>query len=138
LREFLRRYYSGVTPRFELKRAAVLKWLLDSDPAIRWQAMRDLCHDDGAVVAAERARVAKEGWGAQILALQSPHGHWGGPLYGPGDRGWMTTTHTLVLLKDLGVDPDSKEARKAISRVKKHLVFRPLGDRPYFEGEKET
>ena len=40
----------------------VLDWLLDSDPAIRWQVLRDLVHAPAGVVAAERARVATEGW----------------------------------------------------------------------------
>src|SRR5580698_1587850 len=59
-------------------RPAHLKWLLDSDPAIRWQAMRDLTDASPAAIAAERSRVATEGWGAQLLARQSIAGHWGG------------------------------------------------------------
>jgi hypothetical protein len=50
----------------------VIDWLLDSDPAIRWQVMRDLTDAPDADVAAERAKVATEGWGAQILALSRP------------------------------------------------------------------
>ena len=57
-------------------RAAVVKWLLDSDPSIRWQVMRDLTDEPDEAVAAERARVATEGWGAQLLGLQTPDGHW--------------------------------------------------------------
>src|SRR4051812_25454910 len=56
----------------------VLRWLLDSDPAIRWQVMRDLTQEPADVVAAERAKVATGGWGAQLLALQGADGHWGG------------------------------------------------------------
>ena len=52
----------------------VLDWLLDSDPAIRWQGMRDLTDAPAAEVAAERARVAREGWGAQLLAAQGADG----------------------------------------------------------------
>jgi hypothetical protein len=81
----------------------VMKWLLDSDPAIRWQVMRDLTEEDEPVVAAERSRVATEGWGARVLDSQSPRGQWGARK----DRGWMTTVHTLTLLKDLGADPAS-------------------------------
>jgi hypothetical protein len=55
-------------------RPALLKWLLDSDPAIRWQVMRDLGDAPAATIAAERSRVATEGWGAQLLARQSPDG----------------------------------------------------------------
>src|SRR5438445_7557347 len=58
-------------------RPAHLKWLLDSDPAIRWQVMKDLTDDTPHAIAAERARVATEGWGAQLLARQSPADNWG-------------------------------------------------------------
>ena len=54
----------------------VIDWLMDSDPAIRWQVMRDLTDAPEGLVAAERARVAGEGWGARLLALQQPHGQW--------------------------------------------------------------
>ena len=56
----------------------VIDWLLDTDPAIRWQVMRDLTHEPADVIAAERARIAIEGWGAELLALQTPDGLWGG------------------------------------------------------------
>ena len=56
----------------------VIDWLLDADPANRWQVMRDLTHERGDVVSAERSRVATEGWGARLLALQAPDGLWGG------------------------------------------------------------
>jgi len=59
-------------------RQAHIKWLLDSDPAIRWQVMRDLTGEAANPIAAERSRVATEGWGAQLLAVQSPAGNWGG------------------------------------------------------------
>ena len=59
-------------------RPAHLRWLLDSDPAIRWQVMRDLTGEAPDAIAAERARVATEGWGAQLLAAQSSDGTWGG------------------------------------------------------------
>ena len=115
-------------------RPAHLKWLLDSDPAIRWQVMRDLSGDAPKAIAAERSRVATEGWGARLLALQSPAGNWGGPNE---DRGLLITLYTLVVLKDLGLDPASKEARKMIDRVDKRLVFKPLNNRPYLHGETE-
>jgi hypothetical protein len=68
------------------------KWLLDSDPAIRWQVMRDLTDEPDDAVTAERSRVAREGWGAQLLALQMPDGNWGGSE----DRGWLATIYTLA------------------------------------------
>ena len=48
----------------------VIDWLLDSDPSIRWQAMRDLIGAPAEEVTAERARVATEGLGVRLLALQ--------------------------------------------------------------------
>jgi len=114
-------------------RPAHLKWLLDSDPAIRWQVMRDLTDAAPDATAAERARVATEGWGAKLLALQSRAGNWGGP----NDRGWLVTLYTLVTLMDLGLDPGSQRARRMIDRVDKGLVFKPLNNRPFLRGETE-
>jgi hypothetical protein len=59
----------------------VIAWLIDSDPSIRWQAMRDLMDESAEVVARERSRVASEGWGARLLDLQAPDGQWGGYAY---------------------------------------------------------
>jgi hypothetical protein len=124
-------------------RPAHLKWLLDSDPAIRWQVMRDLTGESPSTIAAERSRVATEGWGAQLLALQSPNGSWGGSPPGwrddmrKEDRVLLITLYTLVVLKDLGLDPASKQARKMIGRVDKRLVFKPLQNRPFLDGETE-
>ncbi len=115
-------------------RAAHMRWLLDSDPAIRWQVMRDLTGEPPGAIAAERSRVATEGWGAQLLALQSPAGNWGGPRE---DFGWLVTSRTLTVLKDLGLDPASKQARKMIDRVKKRIFFKPLNNRPLLHGETE-
>lgn len=112
---------------------ALMSWLLDSDPAIRWQVMRDLTDEPDEVVAAERSRVASQGWGARLLDLQSPGGHWGGD----DDRGWMTTIYTLVLLKDLGVDPAGEQARRAIGLVQDRITWWQLDGRPFFDGETE-
>jgi len=115
-------------------RPAQLKWLLDSDPAIRWQVMRDLANEGPDVIAAERSRVAAEGWGAKLLALQSPAGTWGEPKKDPG---LLITLYSLVVLMDLGLDPDSKEAQKAIDRVDKRLRFKWHDNRRFFDGETE-
>jgi hypothetical protein len=115
-------------------RPAHLKWLLASDPAIRWQVMRDLTDEGPTAIAAERSRIATEGWGAQLLALQSAAGNWGGPNE---DRGLLVTLYSLVVLKDLGLDPASKQAHKMIDRVDKRLVFKPLNNRPFLHGETE-
>jgi hypothetical protein len=113
-------------------RPAHLKWLLDSDPAIRWQVMSGLTSEAPNVIAAERSRVATEGWGAQLLARQSPAGDWGG-----GPKWDLITLWSLVVLKDLGLDPASREARTMIDRVDKGLMFKPLNNRPFLHGETE-
>jgi len=113
-------------------RPAHIRWLLDSDPGIRWQVMRDLSGEGPEAIAAERSRVATEGWGAQLLAAQSSAGRWG-----DGPKWDLITLYSLVVLKDLGLDPTSKQARKMIDRVDKRLVFKPLNNRPYLRGETE-
>src|SRR5258708_14854177 len=113
-------------------RPAHLKWLLASDPAIRWQVMRDLTNEAPAAIAAERSRIATEGWGAQLLARQSPAGDWGG-----GRRWDLIALWSLVVLMDLGLDPASSQARTMIDRVDKGLVFKPLKNRPFLHGETE-
>ena len=121
-----------------------MEWLLDSDPAIRWQVMRDLTDESMDVVYAERARVAVEGWGAQLLELQDADGTWDGGTYRPGwvDESkpffdaWTATHFSLQLLCDLGLDPDSPEARRASSLVGENVRWEANGAL-YFEGETE-
>ncbi len=118
---------------------ALLRWLLDSDPSIRWQVRRDLIDAPAQEVTAERARVAVEGWGARLLALQAADGRWGGAAW---NRGWNSTMHVLWLLRELGLDPASAEARHAVGLVRAHVTWRGSGppecdDNRYFEGEVE-
>ena len=118
----------------------VIDWLLDSDPAIRWQVMRDLTHEPAEVIAPERARVATEGWGARLLALQAPDGQWGGM---PWSQDWTDTFHVLELLRRFGLDPESEQARRAVGLVRDHITWRhpefetPWSDNRFFEGEVE-
>jgi hypothetical protein len=112
-------------------RPAVIKWLLDSDPSIRWQVMRDLTDANPKEIATERSRVATEGWGAELLARQSADGSW------PGGQWDLVTLWSLVVLKDLGLDPAGERARTMMDRVEKGLVFKPLNNRPYLDGETE-
>jgi hypothetical protein len=183
-----------------------IDWLLDSDPSIRWQVMADLLDKPAAEVAAERAKVAAEGWGARLLSLQDPSGHWGIDLKPPGwpegelpdpdtrrlvrelhsmslreisgfleieeatlrdfEEGreqpgderlvaygsvlrwlgshigslkpeWISTTWTLSLLRDMGLDPESEQARQALTRVRENVLW-DHNDQPYFEGEVEA
>src|ERR1700742_2934321 len=96
-------------------RPAHLKWLLDSDPAIRWQVMRDLTDEAPKAIAAERSRVATKGWGAKLLSRQSPAGSWGEGPRGwradlpKDDRGLLITLYSLTVLMELGLDPASRE-----------------------------
>jgi len=119
----------------------VIDWLLEGDPAIRWQVMRDLTREPADVIAAERSRVATEGWGARLLALQAPDGLWGRR---PWSQDWTDTFHVLELLRRFGLDPASDQARRAIGLVREHVVWRggapvetPWADNRFFEGEVE-
>jgi len=118
---------------------AVLDWLLESDPSVRWQVMRDLTDAPADAVAAERARVATEGAGARLLALQSPDGRWGGAAW---NRGWDSTMHVLTLLREMGLDPAGTEARRAVRLVREHVTWQGCGPpecdgNRFFAGEVE-
>jgi hypothetical protein len=186
---------------------AVIEWLLDADPAIRWQVLQDLTDEPAEVVAAERSRVSTEGWGARLLALQGADGHWGtelvdhivvpaeGPLPSVADRrllrevigvpyqrlaawlglapetiadweslpqgpdgedreryravltwmrsavgtffpAWTSTFFTMTLLRDLGLDPTSDAARRAVALVRDNSRW-DAGGQPFFSGEVE-
>jgi hypothetical protein len=119
---------------------AVIEWLLDSDPSLRWQVMGNLTDATAPEVAAERARVATEGWGARLLALQGADGCWGGAAW---NRGWNSTMHVLWLLYHLGLDPASAAARRALGLVRDQVTWQGSGppecdDNPFFAGELET
>ena len=116
-------------------RSPVIDWLLDIDPSIRWQTLRDLTDTPAEVVAAERSRVAHEGWGARLLDQQRPDGQWGDGVATPF---WWSNMYTLVFLRDLGLDPSSERARAAIDLVRDNVTWGPgFGDSPFFEGEVE-
>ena len=112
-----------------------MRWLLDSDPSIRWQVMRDLGGEANDAVAAERSRIASEGWGAQLLDRQRPDGQWGD---GTSDPQWASTLHTLLLLRVMGLDPESARTRAMVRVVRDRVTWGPeFGDSPFFEGEVE-
>src|ERR1700722_6154530 len=117
----------------------VIPWLLDSDPAIRWQVMRDLIGAPAEEIVAERARVATEGAGARLLALQAPDGRGGGAAW---NRGGGSTMHVLMLLRDMGLDPASDQARRALELVRDQVTWKGCGPREcasnaFFQGELE-
>jgi hypothetical protein len=124
----------------------VLEWLLDSDPAIRWQVFRDLVDAPEEAFAAERARTAIEGWGARLLALQGEDGQWAGGACFPArsfnwrdenqGQPWISTLPTLQLLHDFGVDPSSDRVSRAVELVRDHCRWEHAGQ-PFFSGEVE-
>jgi hypothetical protein len=112
-----------------------MEWLLDSDPSIRWQVMRDLGDEPVETIAAERSRVASAGWGARLLALQNPDGTWGHPQ---SKRKWESTLYTLQVLRHMGLDPASAPARRAVGLLRDTFTWGPeFGDASFFEGETE-
>ena len=124
---------------------SVIEWLLDSDPSIRWQVMRDLIGAPDEEVAAERAKIATQGWGARLLALQGTDGSWAGVAW---NRGWDSTMHVLSLLREMGLDPGSDEARRAVRLVREHVRWQgwdwdgtwrgsEFNGNPFFAGEVE-
>ncbi len=94
----------------------VIEWLLDGDPAIRWQVLQDLIGAEERAIARERQSIARDGWGARLLLKQDPEGTWAGGqssdggLYSPK---WISTTYTMLLLRDFGLPPSNRQARKA-------------------------
>jgi hypothetical protein len=117
----------------------VIDWLLDGDASIRWQVMRDLTREPERAVAEERGRVSTEGVGARLLELQADDGRWGGAAW---NRGWDSTMHALMLLRDLGLDPASGPARRAVGLVRERVTWRGCGpreceDNAFFAGEVE-
>jgi len=121
----------------------VIDWLLDGDPAIRWQVMRDLQGEDADTVATERARVEHEGWGARLIGLAGNDGQWaGGACFPAGYRGgepgqpWTATMHTLQTLVIFGLPPGSAAAQRLIPLVAENCRWEHAGQR-FFDGEVE-
>ncbi len=112
---------------------SAVDWLLESDPSIRWQVMRDLTDAPQDAVAAERGKVAKEGWGARLLRLQGAEGTWAGAGLFPA---FTSTNWTLMQLRDFGIEPDAPGVRRAIALVREHGRWEHAGQ-PFFEGEVE-
>lgn len=98
---------------------SVLEWLLEGDPAIRWQVMKDLFHSSPVEIEQERARIALEGWGASLLARQAENGLWGEGLYSPK---WTSSTYTLLLLRSFGLQPGNPQARNGLTLLLKGWI----------------
>ena len=120
--------------------SSVLRWLLDSDPSIRWQVMYDLTGASAEEVVAERAKVATEGWGGHVLANQGGDGYWGA---GTSNPEWVSL-QTLLLLRAMGLDPTSEAAQRAVVRVRDNVTWQGVlpqdaawHGKPLFAGEVE-
>jgi hypothetical protein len=122
---------------------AVITWLRDSDPALRWQVERDLMHEPPEVWEATRARIATEGFGARLLALQDPDGQWAGGAFFPADFGpdtgeagqpWTATTWTLVTLREWGLDPAVLRERRTAELLAENSRWE-YESLPYWGGE---
>lgn len=87
-----------------------MDWLLAGDASVRWQVQRDLLEAPPSLYEQERRQVACQGWGKRLLAKQDRDGHWGGGIYSPK---WISTTYTLLLLRDMGLPRDNEQARRA-------------------------
>ncbi|MEE9167018.1 MAG: hypothetical protein V3U24_06115 [Candidatus Neomarinimicrobiota bacterium] len=105
-----------------------IQWLLEGDPSIRWQTLRDLEGADDQVVKRERHLVSETGWGARLLCNQEPSGQWGGGLYSPK---WISTTYTMLLLRRLGLPPEHPQASRACALLLDRGVY-PDGGINYF------
>ena len=95
---------------------STIEWLLEGDPSVRCHTLRDLVGAADAVVATERAKIAREGWGARLLGEQGADGRFAGGksadggLYVPK---WTSTTYTMLALRDFGLDPADAQAKRA-------------------------
>lgn len=124
----------------------VIDWLLESDPAIRWQVLRDLADAPEAEWQAERAKVETEGWGAKLLSHQDSDGQWAGGAFLPADyseekwralgQAWTATCFSLQQLYDFGLDPSSQRARRTVELIGRNSRWDHDGQ-PYWEGEVE-
>jgi hypothetical protein len=125
---------------------SVIDWLLDSDPSIRWQVMRDLLDAPEPEWRAERAKVETEGWGARLLSYEDEDGQWAGGAFLPRDfdvrewqevgQPWTTTAFSLSQLHELGLDPTSDRARRVVELIGANSRWDHAGQ-PYWEGEVE-
>ncbi len=125
--------------------SALLDWLLDSDPALRWQVERDLAGAPEDVWQETRARVSTEGFGARLLALQDPDGQWAGGSYFPGDfdfngpeasegygQPWTATTWSLNALREWGLDAAVLAGTAELLAANSRWDYNGL---PYWDGE---
>jgi hypothetical protein len=95
-------------------RQGIISWLLDSDPAIRWQVMKDILHEQPAAYEKERVQLTQSGWCARLLQLQGKDGLWNRSLY---NGKWLSTTYSLYFLKTLGLSPGNSQALQGCDQL---------------------
>jgi len=118
-----------------------IRWLLDGEPTIRWQTLRDLVGAGERITERERNRVAREGWGARLLARQDPEGTWAGGQSGDGglySPKWISTTYTMLLLRDFGLPVTNRQARRACPLLLDQGLQRDGGINYGWRGRSET
>lgn len=124
----------------------VMAWLLKSDPAIRWQVLRDLLDAPEATWTAERAKIETAGWGARLLAAQDADGQWAGGAFVPrgftaedwqrSGQPWTATTFSLTQLREFGFEPQSERAQRTVALIGLNARW-DEGGQPFWEGEVE-
>jgi hypothetical protein len=125
---------------------SVVEWLLNSDPSVRWQVLRDLRGAPEPEYRAERAKVETEGWGARLLACEDEDGQWAGGAFAPRDfdfrewqevgQPWTATVFSLSQLREFGVDPSSDRIQRSVELIGANSHWEYAGE-PYWEGEVE-
>src|SRR5216117_1279276 len=118
-----------------------IQWLLDGDPAIRWQTLRDWVGATPRIVERERSKVASEGWGARLLTRQDREGTWAGGLSWDGglySPKWTSTTYTMLLLRDFGLSASNRQARRACALLLDRGLQRDGGINYGWRGRSET
>jgi hypothetical protein len=126
--------------------STITDWLLDSDPSIRWQVMRDLLDAPESEWGQERAKVETEGWGVRLLSNEDADGQWAGGAFLPSDfsareweevgQPWTATTFSLSQLREFGLDPSSDRAQRTVELIGANSRW-DEGSQPYWEGEVE-
>ena len=127
------------------RQPAITEWLLDADPALRWQVERDLAGAPQETWEATRSRVATEGFGARLLELQDDDGQWDGGAYYPGGfdfdgpeaadgagQPWTATTWALNSLREWGLDARVLEGTAELLAQNSRWEYNDL---PYWGGE---
>lgn len=125
---------------------SVIGWLVDSDPSIRWQVLRDLLDMPESEWRAERAKVETVGWGARLLSHEDEDGQWAGGAFVPRDfdfrewqqvgQPWTATVFSLSQLREFGLDPSSDRARRVVELIGANSRWDHAGE-AYWQGEVE-